>query len=75
MHRFELFNRTQLFGWVADGACPAWRRATSIASSTSTGGRRSSPAPRDEQAFVDHLRSSRPVYLARLEDGAARAAA
>jgi predicted metal-dependent phosphoesterase TrpH len=66
-HRFELFNRSQLFGWVADRGLPAvatgdFHRPEHLASWKTL-----VPAPRDETALVAYLRSRRPVYLARLE--------
>ncbi len=38
-HRFELFNRTQLFGWVANAGLPAVAAATSTSRDTSWAGR------------------------------------
>ena len=39
-HRFELFNRTTLFGWVAREGLPVIATETSTTRSTSRGGRR-----------------------------------
>jgi hypothetical protein len=74
-HRFELFNRSHLFGWVADAALPAvaggdFHRAEHLA-----GWRTLVPCDRDEAEIVGYLRSLRPVYLARLEPHPARVAA
>jgi PHP domain len=74
-HRFELFNRNQLFGWVADeglscvatgdvhvpGHVPGWKTLL--------------PCEKDEGSVVDYLRSPRPVYLARVEELPGRLAA
>ena len=46
VHRFELFTRTTMFGWVAGSGLPPSRPATSTAPGTSTAGRRSCPAQR-----------------------------
>ena len=74
-HRFELFNRGQLFGWVADRGLPAvatgdFHRPEHLASWKTL-----VPAPRNEAALVAYLRSSRPVYLTRLEPEGALLAA
>lgn len=75
VHRFELFNRTQLFGWVAESGLPAvaagdFHRAEHLA-----GWKTLLPSPHDESALVDYLRSPRPVYLARFDLELSRAAA
>ena len=44
-HRFELFNRSQLFRWVADSGLLPSPPATSTSPTTLRAGRRSSPAP------------------------------
>jgi predicted metal-dependent phosphoesterase TrpH len=75
VHRFELFNRTQLFGWVADSALPAIATGDFHRAEHLTGWKTLVPAAADEEAVVAYLRSRRPVYLARLEaDDAALAA-
>jgi hypothetical protein len=43
-HRFELINRHRVFAWVASSGLPAVATATSTCRSTSTPGRRCSPA-------------------------------
>lgn len=74
-HRFELFNRTQLFGWVAEAGLPAVACGDFHEPRHLRGWKTLLPARQDEQAIVDYLRSARPVYLARLDDELARAAA
>ena len=74
-HRFELFNRTQLFGWVADAGLPAVASGDFHEPRHLRGWKTLLPARHDEEAAVDYLRSPRPVYLTRLDDELARAAA
>ena len=75
MHHFELFDRAQLFGWVAEAGLPAvatgdFHRPEHLASWKTL-----VPGPRDEEALVEYLRSRRPVYLTRLDADAALLAA
>ena len=63
----ELFNGSQLFGWVAEAglpvvACGDLHRAEQLPGWTTL-----VPCEQDEEALVDYLRSPRPVFLARLE--------
>ena len=74
-HRFELFNRTQLFGWVADAALPAVASGDFHTPAHLLGWKTLLPSLHDESAVVEYLRSPRPVYLARLDDELVRAAA
>ena len=74
-HRFELFNRTQLFGWVANAALPAVASGDFHTPRHLLGWKTLLPSLHDERAVVDYLRSPRPVYLARLDDELVRAAA
>ena len=74
-HRFELFNRTQLFGWVATAALPAVASGDFHTPKHLLGWKTLLPSIHDETAVVDYLRSPRPVYLARLDDELVRAAA
>jgi hypothetical protein len=65
--RVELFNGRQLFSWVAEAglpgvACGDLHRAEEVPGWTTV-----VPCERDEEALIDHLRSSRPVFLTRLE--------
>jgi hypothetical protein len=74
-HRFELFNRTQLFGWVADAGLPAVATGDFHVPGHLRGWKTLLPSLHDESAVVDYLRSPRPVYLTRLEHELSRAAA
>src|SRR5262245_20513699 len=74
-HRFELFNRTQLFGWIAAAALPAVASGDFHAPQHLLGWKTLLPSIHDETAVVDYLRSPRPVYLARLDAELVRAAA
>jgi predicted metal-dependent phosphoesterase TrpH len=64
--RFELFNRTTLFGWVARGGLPAvacgdFHRLQHLA-----GWKTLLPCEKHSGAVVDYLRSPRPAYLTRI---------
>jgi hypothetical protein len=74
-HRFELFNRSQLFGWVAEAGLPAVAGGDFHRPEHVTGWRTLLPCERSEEAVVAYLRSPRPVYLAELEAEVTRAAA
>jgi predicted metal-dependent phosphoesterase TrpH len=73
-HRFELFNRTQLFGWVADAGLPAVASGDFHVTEHLVGWKTLLPSAHEESAIVEYLRSLRPVYLLRI-DGELRAAA
>ncbi len=66
-HRFELFNRTQLFGWVAEAGLPAVASGDFHKVEHLAGWKTLLPSMHDEAAVVDYLRSPRPVYLIRLD--------
>jgi predicted metal-dependent phosphoesterase TrpH len=66
--RFELFNRTQLFGWVAEAGLPAVASGDFHTPAHLSGWKTILPSRHDEQGVVEYLRSPRPVYLARLDD-------
>ena len=74
-HRFELFNRDQLFGWVAEERLPCVATGDVHQPSHVTGWKTLVPCAKDAAAVVEYLRSPRPVYLARVEDGIERLAA
>jgi hypothetical protein len=74
-HRFELFNRTQLFGWIADAGLPAVASGDFHTPLHLTGWKTLVPSLHDEVAFVDYLRSPRPAYLLRIGDELSRVAA
>jgi 3',5'-nucleoside bisphosphate phosphatase len=67
-HRFELFNRSQLFGWVAEAGLPAVASGDFHTPRHLAGWKTLLPSLHEEQAVVDYLRTPRPVYLARLDD-------
>jgi 3',5'-nucleoside bisphosphate phosphatase len=66
-HRFELFNRERLFGWVAEAGLPAVASGDFHRVEHLGGWKTLLPTPHDEEAVVGYLRSRRPVYLARLD--------
>jgi hypothetical protein len=73
--RMELFNGSELFRWVAEAelpsvACGDLHRADQLPGWTTL-----VPCEQDEEALVDFLRSSRPVFLTRLEQVTAAIAA
>ncbi|MEX0850214.1 MAG: hypothetical protein WD015_01810 [Gaiellaceae bacterium] len=74
-HRFELFNRTQLYGWVAEAGLPAVATGDFHHPEHLIGWKTLLPSLHDETAVVGYLRSRRPVYLARLEADTALLAA
>jgi predicted metal-dependent phosphoesterase TrpH len=74
-HRFELFNRSQLFGWVAEAGLPALACGDFHRPAHVVGWKTLLPCRHDEEAVVEYLRSPRPVYLTRLDTELARAAA
>jgi predicted metal-dependent phosphoesterase TrpH len=74
-HRFELFNRSQLFGWVAEAGLPAVASGDFHRPAHVVGWKTLLPSRHDEEAVVDYLRSPRPVYLTRLDTEPACAAA
>jgi predicted metal-dependent phosphoesterase TrpH len=75
VHRFELFNRTHLFAWVAEEALPGVATGDFHRPEHLGGWKTLVPSRREEAALVRHLRSQRPVYLARLDTAAERLAA
>lgn len=70
VHRWELFNRRELFTWVAEAGLPAvatgdTHRAEHLASWKTV-----IPADRDEEAVLAFLRSPRRTYLLPFMHGA-----
>jgi 3',5'-nucleoside bisphosphate phosphatase len=74
-HRFELFNRTQLFPWVAHAGLPAVASGDFHTLEHLRGWKTLLASRHEERAVVDYLRSRRPVYLTRLDDELFRVAA
>jgi hypothetical protein len=73
--RFELVNRHQVFGWVAEAGLPAvatgdFNRPEHVATWKTL-----LPCEKTEEAVVAYLRARRPGYLVRVDDDRARAAA
>jgi hypothetical protein len=66
-HRFELFNRNQLFRWVADSGLPCVATGDVHVPEHLDGWKTLLPCMKDEAAVVGYLRSRRPVYLARVD--------
>jgi 3',5'-nucleoside bisphosphate phosphatase len=64
--RVELFNGRQLFGWVAEAGLPAVACGDLHRAEQLPGWTTLVPCEQDEEALVDYLRSSRPVFLTRL---------
>lgn len=75
VHRFELFNRSQLFPWVARAGHASVATGDFHRDEHLSGWKTLVPCARDEQAVVGYLRSRRPVYLARFDLEISRAAA
>jgi len=73
-NRFELFNRGQLYGWVAEAGLPAVASGDFHHPEHLLGWKTLLPSRHEEAAVVDYLRSRRPVFLARLEADTALAA-
>jgi hypothetical protein len=73
--RVELFNGRQLFGWVAEAGLPAVACGDLHRAEHLPGWTTLVPCEQYEEALVDHLRSSRPVFLTRLERPAVALAA
>jgi predicted metal-dependent phosphoesterase TrpH len=63
VHRFELFNRTQLFSWVAKAGLPCVATGDFHRLEHLGGWKSVIPCARHEEAIVGHLRSRRPVFL------------
>jgi len=73
--RFELFNRHTLFGWVAAAGLPVIASGDFHRLEHLAGWKTLLPCPKSEPAVIAYLRSARPAYLVRLDDGAERLAA
>ena len=63
VHRFELFNRTQLFPWVAMAGLPCVASGDFHRLEHLGGWKSVIPCARDEEAVIAHLRSRRPVFI------------
>jgi hypothetical protein len=74
-HRFELFNRDQLFSWVADSGLPCVATGDVHVPNHLDGWKTLLPCTKNLASVVEYLRSRRPVYLARVGATALPAAA
>ena len=63
VHRFELFNRSQLFSWVARAGLPCVASGDFHRLEHLGGWKSVIPCARDEEALIAHLRSRRPVFI------------
>ena len=63
VHRFELFNRSQLFSWVARAGLPCVASGDFHRLEHLRGWKSVVPCARDEEAVIAHLRSRRPVFI------------
>jgi predicted metal-dependent phosphoesterase TrpH len=74
VHRFELFNRSTLFSWVAEAGLPAVACGDVHEAAHLDGWKTLLPCEPTEESVLAYLRSARPTYLARLEPAPALAA-
>ena len=66
--RFELFNRIDLFGWVAERGLPAVANGDFHRPEHLFGWKTLLPCSKQESAVVDYLRSARPAFLTRIDE-------
>jgi 3',5'-nucleoside bisphosphate phosphatase len=66
--RWELFNRRELFAWVADEGLPVVANGDFHEPAHLLGWKTLLPCAKREDAVVDYLRSSRPAFLTRVDD-------
>jgi predicted metal-dependent phosphoesterase TrpH len=64
--RFELFNRTTLFSWVAEAGLPVVATGDFHVPAHLATWKTMLPCAKTEEAVVEYLRSPRPAYLVRL---------
>ena len=67
-HRFELFNRTTLFSWVARAGLPTVANGDFHAPEHLGGWKTLLPCEKDAEVVVAYLRSARPTYLTCVDD-------
>jgi predicted metal-dependent phosphoesterase TrpH len=65
--RWELFNRYELFGWVAERGLPAVASGDFHRPEHLLGWKTLLPCGKNEEAVVAYLRSSRPAFLTRID--------
>jgi 3',5'-nucleoside bisphosphate phosphatase len=66
--RWELFNRRELFGWVAERELPAVASGDFHRPEHLFGWKTLLPCAKREDAVVDYLRSARPAFLTRIDE-------
>jgi PHP domain len=67
--RFELFNRHELFGWVAEERLPAVATGDFHRHEHLHTWKTLLPCAKEEAAVIDYLRSARPAYFVHLARG------
>ena len=75
LDRWELFNRYELFAWVAEHGLPAVASGDFHRSEHLPGWKTLLPCAKNERAVVDYLRSRRPAFLTRIDEMPLRRAA
>ena len=65
--RWELFNRSDLYGWTAERGLPAVANGDFHRPEHLHGWKTLLPCSKDETAVVDYLRSPRPTFLTRID--------
>jgi 3',5'-nucleoside bisphosphate phosphatase len=65
--RWELFNRYELFGWVAECGLPAVANGDFHRPEHLHGWKTLLPVAKDERSVLDYLRSARPAFLTRID--------
>jgi predicted metal-dependent phosphoesterase TrpH len=66
--RWELFNRRELFAWVAEHGLPAVASGDFHEPAHLFGWKTLLPCAKREDAVVEYLRSGRPAFLTRIDD-------
>jgi hypothetical protein len=64
VHRFELFNRAELFSWVAREHLPVVATGDTHRADHLSSWKTLVPCAKDERALIEYLRSTQRVYLA-----------
>jgi 3',5'-nucleoside bisphosphate phosphatase len=66
--RWELFNRRELFAWVAENGLPAVASGDFHEPAHLFGWKTLLPCAKREDAVIEYLRSARPAFLTRIDD-------
>jgi PHP domain len=69
LDRFELFNRHELFGWIAEERLPAVATGDFHRGEHLHTWKTILPCGKEEEAVIDYLRSPRPAYFVHLARG------